>query len=355
MIRIKNSVIQLPAYEVPQKARIKLNQNESPYDIPAEYKSEILNRLRKISWNRYPVENPQDLKRELSDYTGHPVEGIVVGNGSNELILACMLATCDKGDRVTVIRPGFAIYPYLARILQLKIDKVPLHSDFRFDIKKLLSSVKNSKIAFFATPNNPTGTTIDIDGIEEVLRIKKSIVVVDEAYYEFHGLTCQRLLDRYKNLLILRTFSKAFGIAGARLGYLLCDPDVAKHMVKAKPPFSVGIFQQVVAEYLLSKKRFILDTVQKIVTEREKVFNRLNSIPWIMPIPSRANFILFWVKNYSSIDFFHRLYKKGILVRRFNDPDLKNFLRVTIGKPEENKEFIKKIEQIIRKPGGQNA
>jgi histidinol-phosphate aminotransferase len=237
----------------------------------------------------------------------------------------------------------------------LKIDKVPLLADFSFDIKKLLRSVKNSKIAFFATPNNPTGTTIDIDGIEEVLRIKNSIVVVDEAYYEFHGLTCQRLLDRYENLLILRTFSKAFGIAGVRLGYLLCNPDIAKHMVKAKPPFSIGIFQQVVAEYLLSKKGLVLDTVRKIVMEREKVFNRLKSIPEIMPIPSCANFILFGIKNYSSIDFFHRLYKKGILVRRFGGPDLKKFLRVTIGKPEENEEFIKKIKQIIKKPGGQNA
>lgn len=355
MIRIKNSVIQLPAYEVPQQARIKLNQNESPYDIPEEYKIEILNRLKKISWNRYPAENPEDLKRQLSNYVDHPVEGIIIGNGSNELILASMLGTCDKGDRITVIRPGFAIYPYLAKILQLQIDEVPLNNNFRFDTKKLLKSVKNSKITFLATPNNPTGTTIDIDEIEEIVKIKKGIVVVDEAYYEFHGLTCQRLLSKYKNLLIVRTFSKAFGIAGIRLGYLLCNPDVAKHIAKAKPPFSVGIFQQVAGEYLLSKKRLVLDTVQKIVSEREVVFNQLNRISEIMPISSRANFILFGIKNYSSNGIFNRLYKMGVLVRKFNNPELKNMLRVTIGKPEENKEFIKILREIIKDPGGENA
>ncbi|MEO0122504.1 MAG: histidinol-phosphate transaminase [candidate division WOR-3 bacterium] len=352
MINIKEAIITLPAYEVPQQARIKLNQNESPYDIPVEYKKEIFSRLQRIPWNRYPVENPEGLKRELSDYTNYPADGIVVGNGSNELILAIMLAICNKGDTITVIKPGFAIYSYLARVLQLKVDQVPLKSDFTFDVKAFCRSAYNSKLVIFASPNNPTGTAMDIDGIEEVVKMKKCIVAVDEAYYEFHRLTCQKLLDRYRNLIILRTFSKAFGIAGIRLGYLLCQSEVAKQLVKAKLPFSVGIFQQISAQYLLTKKRFFYATVQKIVAERENVFNKLKDISGIVPIPSRANFILFGIKNSSSVRLFEELYKRGILVRRFSDPALENMLRVTMGKPEENKEFIKVMKQLMKKIGG---
>ncbi len=355
MINIKETIIKLPAYEVPQQAKIKLNQNESPYDIPDDYKQEILDRLKKMSWNRYPVEISEGLKSKLADYSNYPAAGIVVGNGSNELILACMLAICSKGERITIVKPGFAIYSYLAQVLQLKINQIPLKNDFTFDENALCRSAYNSKMLIFASPNNPTGTAIGIDKIEEIVRVKNCLVVVDEAYYEFHRLTCRRLLDRYSNLLIIRTFSKAFGLAGVRLGYLLCQPDIAKQIAKAKLPFSVGIFQQISAQYLLTKKKFVRGIAQKIVAEREKVFNTLKVFPDIVPIPSRANFILFKIKNSSSARLFEELSKRGILVRRFNNPDLDNMLRVTIGKPEENEEFLRALNQIMKKSGGDNA
>ncbi|MCX7994277.1 MAG: histidinol-phosphate transaminase [candidate division WOR-3 bacterium] len=349
---IKKAIIELPPYEVPQKALIKLNQNESPYDIPEAYKNEILAQLKKIPWNRYPPEVPEELKKALADYTSHPPEGIVIGDGSNELILASMLATCDKGDSITVVRPGFAIYPYLARILQLKVKEVRLRNDFSFDVEGLLRCVRGSKAVYIATPNNPTGTAIELSGIEKILQMKKAMVIIDEAYYEFHGKTAQGFLFKYPNLLILRTFSKAFGLAGVRLGYMLCHPDVAKQISKAKLPFSVGIFQINVANFLLRKKRLVNEIVKKIIGERERVFEQLNSIPKIIPIPSRANFILFGVKDGSAECIFKKLYEKDILVRKFNHPDLNNMLRVTIGKPLENQIFLKELARIT---GGLDA
>jgi len=354
MIRIKDSVIQLPAYEVPQEARIKLNQNESPFDIPLEYKKEIANRLISLSWNRYPSNELLSLKKSLSRYTDFPVEGIIIGNGSNELILAIILACCDKGDTVTLITPGFAIYPYLSKIMNLKIKEVRLKEDFSFDVEGLCRNAYNSRITFIASPNNPTGTAISIDGIEEVVKMKKSIVVIDEAYFEFHGLTAQQLLNKYENLLVLRTFSKAFGLAGIRLGYLLAQPEIARQIVKAKLPFSVGIFQQVAGDYLLNKRRFVKIVVDKIVKERQRVFRELEVIPQISPVPSRANFILFKIKNHSAESLFERLYKKGVLLRNFSNPILKDMLRVTIGKPEENDTFLKNLNQILKK-GVQDA
>ena len=345
-MQIKKSVLKLPTYEVPQKARIKLNQNESPYDIPAEYKKEILNRLKKSSWNRYPSGNTEELKIALSDYTDYPSQGIIIGNGSNEMILATFLAICDKGDSITLISPGFAIYPYCAKILNLDITEIPLQNDFSFNTKALCKQAHKTKVMLFASPNNPTGTAIGISAIEEIIKINHCLVVVDEAYFEFYGLTAQKLLDKYRNLLILRTFSKAFGLAGVRLGYLIGNKEVVSQIEKAKLPFSVGIFQQVAAEFLLGHKRFVQSVVNKITEEREKIFKELNNMTGVKPTPSRANFILFGLKNHCALEVFQALYKKGILVRRFNHPDLNNMLRVTIGKPVENEVFLEVLRQI---------
>ncbi|MEO0136746.1 MAG: histidinol-phosphate transaminase [candidate division WOR-3 bacterium] len=352
MINLKKVIIKLPPYEVPQEALIKLNQNESPYDIPEECKKEILEQMERVSWNRYPPEDPTDLIKALADYTQHPPEGIVIGNGSNELILASMLATCNKGDSVTVVRPGFALYPYLAKILQLKLREVRLRKDFSFNIGRLLRNAHQSKVLYLATPNNPTGTTLELEQIANLASVRQCMIVVDEAYYEFHGQTAQRLTLKYPNLLILRTFSKAFGLAGIRLGYLLAHPDVAKQIVKAKLPFSVGTFPILVASCLLHRKNLIDETVRMIISERTFLFEGLKNIPGIKPIPSRANFILFVLQGLSADMVFRRLYEKGILVRKFSHPELKNMLRVTVGRHDENSTFLAELGKII---GGLNA
>lgn len=343
MIRLKKSVLELPAYEVPQKALVKLNQNESPCDIPEEYKNEIMERMKKYAWNRYPAGNNIALKKALSHYTDCPYGNIIVGNGSNELIFTVMLAVCDKGDNITLITPGFAIYSYCARIMNLRITEVPLNQDFSFDAQALYKQARKTKLICFASPNNPTGTTIEISAIEEIVKLNQCIVVVDEAYFEFHRVSAQRLVEKYKNILILRTFSKAFSFAGLRLGYLIGHKDVVGQIEKAKLPFSVGIFQQVAGEFMLSQKKFVLNMVNKVIKEREKVMAELELIPGIEPIPSRANFILFTLKRHNANEIFQILYKKGILLRKFSHPSLDNKLRVTIGKPEENQLFLKSL------------
>ncbi|MGB9720561.1 MAG: histidinol-phosphate transaminase [bacterium] len=348
MIRIKNSVIQLPAYEVPQKAKIKLNQNESPYDIPLQYKREILHYLKKLSWNRYPSDNAHELKSRLARYTDHSEDGIMLGNGSNELILTILLATCDRADDIMLVTPGFAIYQYFAKILNLHVTEIPLQEDFSFDIDAMVRQSHKSKVIFFASPNNPTGTVMEISAIEQIAKKSRGLVVVDEAYHEFHRLSAQRLIGRYKNLLILRTFSKAFGLAGIRLGYVLGSSSVIRQVGKAKPPFSVGIFQQVVARVMLEKKKFVQETAARIIKERERMFERLNNIAGVKPIPSRANFILFGLNRLSASQLFENLYAKGILVRRFNHPCLKNMLRVTVGTAENNQLFLRSLQGCIR-------
>ncbi len=345
---IKRSVIELSEYFVPQaRARIKLNQNESPYDIDATLKKEIIIKLRKSKWHRYPLLRPSLLIKAISRYTDFPDPGIVIGNGSNEIIATILFAIGDRKDKVITVSPGFAIYPRVAKIIGLEIVDIPLAEDFRFDVSLILKKSKGAKIIILASPNNPTGTALRIEEIREIVKNFRGIFVVDEAYFEFYQKTAQDFINRFKNLIVIRTFSKAFGLAGIRLGYLLARPEMAKQIDKAKLPFSVGLFQQIAGLVMMKNKSYIGSIVEEIIKERKEMFKQLSRIDGIRPIPSYANFILFELKTKPAKEVFNRLYKQEVLVRSFEAPRLKNALRVTIGKPDENQIFLNHLKTIM--------
>jgi len=345
---IRKSIQELKEYTVPQdKYEVKLNQNESPYDVPEDLKEEIIKKIKTTDWNRYPSRTAIPLVKAISVYTNFPEEGIVAANASNEILQAVFQAICDAGDKVVAISPGFAIYPYLSKIMDLNLAEVPLLEDFSFDIKEIINKGKDAKMVILALPNNPTGTTISIDKIEEIAKNINGIFVVDEAYFEFSKKTAISLLDKYNNIIIIRTLSKAFGLAGLRLGYLLTNTEIAGAVQKAKLPFSVGIFGQIAGEVLLKKNEYIKDIVKKIMDEKEKVFPELTEIPTIVPIPSYTNFILFKTEKISGKELFDEMYRKGVLLRFFDTPRLKNTLRVTIGKPEQNKTFLNTLKEVL--------
>jgi len=348
MIDIRKSIKELKEYKVIQDCSVvKLNQNESPYDIPYELKKEILNKMLKTEWNRYPPINALNLVKEISIFTNYSASGIIVANGSNEIIETIFKTICEKGNKVSIISPGFTIYERLARIHDLEIVDIPLFHDFIFDVSSIIEKSKSTKILIFASPNNPTGTALSIEEINEILTNYKGIVVVDEAYFDFYKKTSQRLLQSFNNLIIIRTFSKAFGLAGLRLGYILTNPRIATLINKVKLPFSVGIFQQIAGELILRNKIYNEETVDRIIKERDKIFSELKKIKGIKPIPSFTNFILFELSTKSAKSIFSMLYEKGVLLRYFTHPRLKNTLRVTIGKPKENEIFLKKLKEIL--------
>jgi histidinol-phosphate aminotransferase len=345
---IRKSIQELKEYTVPQdKYEVKLNQNESPYDVPEGLKEEIIKKIMFADWNRYPSRTAIPLVKAISLYTNFPEEGIVAANASNEILQAVFQTICDTGDRVVAISPGFAIYPYLSKIMDLDLTEVPLLEDFSFDVKEIINKGKDSKMVVLALPNNPTGTTIPAEKIEEIAKNINGIFVVDEAYFEFSGKTSISLLDKYDNIIIIRTLSKAFGLAGLRLGYLLTKKELAGAIQKAKMPFSVGIFGQIAGEMLLKKNEYIKDIVKKIMNEKEKVFSELSGIPTIEPIPSYTNFLLFKTQKMAGKDLFDEMYRKGVLLRFFDTPRLKNTLRITIGKPEENKIFLERLKKVL--------
>ncbi len=350
----RESILSLQSYTVPQKAPVKLNQNESPFDLPVALKEEIFQELKRYNWNRYPPLRDEELLQLLADYTGWPVEGILTGNGSNELIQILFYAVLSPHERLLVVNPGFAVYPRMAKFTESRLLKIRLKEDFSFDtasIIKALREEKKIKMVILACPNNPTGTVMSLEEIEEILKNTSSLVVIDEAYYEFYGRTAVDLLHRYKNLIVLRTLSKAFSAAGLRSGYLLAHPEVVKVLEKTRLPFSSNIFQLAASRIILRRRNLVKKTIETILKERKKLFVRLAQIDGIEPIPSHTNFILFKSTKLAAEKLFDELKEKGILVRYFPTQELKDFLRVTIGREEENATFIKTLNEILKRGG----
>ncbi|MFC2155105.1 histidinol-phosphate transaminase [Acidobacteriota bacterium] len=348
MLNIKESVLKLDGYVVSQDfSRVKLNQNESPFDVPLEIKQEISEKLTQVNWNRYPNNFADPLKRRISQYINFPRKGIIVGNSSTELIQTVMHALCNSYDRIVVTNPGFPIYKRLASILNIKVEEVPLSENFSLDTDALIEKSKGAKIVFLSSPNNPTGNVLSVEDLTLIAGNITGILVVDEAYYEFYKDSAQHLIKMLKNIIIIRTFSKAFNLAGIRLGYMLGNDEVLKELGKAKLPFSIGIFQQLAGEVVMANMDFVKKNVLEVVNERERVYNELKRIPFIHPFPSYANFILFRSKTMPAKDLFRALYDKGVVLRTFKTPELRNCLRVTLGTKTENGFFLRKLKEVM--------
>ena len=325
---------------------IRLNLNESAYPLPDWLKEKILGRLKETNWHYYPPENNSYLLSLLADYIHHQPEGILLGNGSNELIQTVIYACCDSGEAIVTLRPGFSIYKSVAELMNIKVIEVPLREDLSFDLEGIIGAAQNAKILFLNSPHNPTGLTLTSEQIEKIMAKAKSLVVLDEAYAEFSEETSLPLLGYYDNLIILRTFSKAFRLAGGRFGYLAGEPHMVKVLKAARLPFSVGLFQQIAAEVLLEEKDFILKEVKKIVAERERLFHRLKTLQTFKPLPSKANFLLVESARLEAQEVYNRLLRKKILVRIFGSPELKYRFRVTVGQPEENDLLVQALLEI---------
>jgi histidinol-phosphate aminotransferase len=274
----------------------------------------------------------------------------LIGNGSNELILALVIAVCGRGDSVLTVKPGFSVHKRAAELLSTRLIEVPLRENFLFDVPALIREAEQARLVFLASPNNPTGTALEAEDIRKIAEKTAGLLAVDEAYYEFCGRTALPLIAKRENVVVLRTFSKAWRLAGARLGYMLGRPDFVQQAAKARLPFSVGLFAQAAAEVMLDHRERVERSARDIITERERVFQELAKMAGIVPVPSLANFILFEAQGRSASDLFRRLREKGILVRVFDDPLLEKHVRVTVGEAGENDIFLSALREIMEEP-----
>ena len=346
---IKPEVRGLTAYTLKHfDAAVKLDQNENPYELPADIKREIADRVLRRPWGRYPEFVPSGVIKTLSKFTGWTEDGILVGNGSNELIQASLSVTLGPGRRLAVPQPTFTLYKLMATTLQADIDQVMLDEDtLAFNVDKLVAASRTADVVVVCTPNNPTGNLLEHEALTAVLKNAKGLVVVDEAYHEFSGQTALPLLREHRNLVVLRTFSKAMATAGLRFGYMMAHPEIAREVYKSKLPYNVNIFTLTAAEVIIEKHDVLSRGIANLIRERDRVFTELQKRPAVRAFASRANFILIKTAK-PARELFEALYSHGVLIRDVSAyPLLERCLRISIGTPEENNRCLAALDRVL--------
>ncbi len=334
---------------------VKLNQNESPFDLPDDLKREVLDAFLEIPFNRYPAEQPERLRHALGVHLGHDPAGLLLGNGSNELAHTLGLAMVGPGTPVVLPRPQFALYETTVRLFGGEVVGVAPRPDLHFDTDALVAAVEARKPALtvLASPNNPTGLALPPDDIERIVRAADGFVVVDEAYVEFNdGPDAQALLPRYPNLLVMRTFSKAFGLAGLRVGYLMGHPAVIAELLKARLPFMVDRLAETAALALLKRPALLHARVAELKASCRVLTAGLQALDGVTVVPSQTNFVLFRTPLPAPV-VLARLAENGVLVRSMGGyPELPDYLRVNAGTPDENKAFLAALKDALHTPAG---
>lgn len=329
--------------EVPLDKIVKMNANENPYGCSPK----VVKALAKAkNFNIYPDDGQQELRAAISGYARVPAQCIVAGHGSNTLIDSLVRLFVGPGDEVINATPTFDIYRFSTSICGGTLVNTSRDDNFSIDVNAMISAITDkTRLIFLATPNNPTG---NITPREEILALIKTglPVVIDEAYYEFSGETVMPLTNEHKNLIVLRSFSKWAGLAGLRVGYGVFPAQIASAMMAIKIPHNVSVAAEIAVKESLDDLDYLQGKVKALIAERTRLFSELQSIKWLKAYPSKANFIFCAVLKGSASELHQKLQKKGVLVRYFDNPLLKNSIRISIGRPEHTDALMKALRQI---------
>lgn len=350
--RIRPAVRDQSAYVVGgiDEPPVKLNQNESPFDLPPELKDDVLKAFANVPFNRYPDEQSGRLVRAYADYVGCSAEAVLAGNGSNELTYTLGLTLVERGTPVVLPRPMFSLYAKVVRLHDGDLIEVPCRDDFRFDADGLLRAVVDHQPALtvLTTPNNPTGLAMTIGEIEAIAAASRGFVVVDEAYVEFSDEpTALELLDHHHNVILLRTLSKACGLAGLRIGFMIAHPVVIGEILKARIPFMIDPLADAAARTVLKHRDLLEDRARRLVAGRSTLSRALSGLDEVEVVPSQTNFVIFRTPMEPSA-MMARLAEAGVLVRNMGGyPELRGFLRVNAGTDAENNAFLVALKNAL--------
>ncbi len=331
-------------------ARAYLSANENPCNVETEVRNEIKREINKVAFNRYPDPLANELRDMIAEANGLDRDCVLVGNGGDELLFDMALAWGGPGRKFLNMPPTFSVYQNNAELTNTEVVDIPRRADYTIDEEAVLSRVARGDIDYVivTSPNNPTGDLADERFILRLLDATDALVMVDEAYFEFSRGTVRPYLAQHKNLVILRTFSKAFSLAGVRVGYLLGNPEVIREFLKVRQPYSVDAVSQAIARVVFRNRAKFEHGIMQIVSERGRMFRELSQLPGVTAYPSNANYILFRAEGAGEV--WQQLYDRGILVRDFSRaPMLQDCLRVSIGSPEENDEFLAALREILSK------
>jgi histidinol-phosphate aminotransferase len=324
--------------------------NESPFPPSPKAKEAMNSVFPTLGW--YPDSTYFELRGALSSYTGLQSGSIIVANGSTELIDLISRAFIETGDEAILSIPTYSVYRMRLRVAGANIIDAPkVKPDYRYDVNSILSKVSpKTRIIVVVRPDNPIGNVIPDDDMIRILD-SGAVVVLDEAYYEFSGKTLSSLIQKYENLIILRTLSKAFSLAGLRVGYALTNNKIVKYLERARPAFTVSLLAEKIAVAALGDLEYSRNNIKKIIEGRELLLKALSKIKGLKPFPSETNFILVKVEN-SKLPvgkIMMGLVNRGIIVRDYTDAKglQGEYLRITVSTMEDNANLIKGLRELL--------
>lgn len=342
MNREKESIKSLKPYITnPTVCSVKLDANEGDKDL-------YLDLLKKISesditLNYYPDDSYRELKKEINNYVGYEPQNITVGNGSSELLDLCVKTFVDKDETILSLDPTFSMYSIYAQVFSAKYIGAKAEEDFKLDVDSIIKDIKenNPKLVILCNPNNPTGTVLTKEEVRKIVKSTDALIALDEAYMEFGD---ESLIDEvmdYDNLLIVKTVSKAFSLAGIRMGYIVANEEIITSIEKVRAPYNLNSLSAYIATEALKQKERMFDYVEKIKEQRELIYKSLIS-QGIKAYKSSANFVFF---KSSIDDLQNKLVEKDVLIRKFSGK-LDGYYRVSVGTKEQNEKFLEAFKEI---------
>lgn len=335
---------------IPISQIVKLDANENPYGPSPRALQALANagQAQPCPYAIYPDPDQRRLRRAISAYIGQPVERILCGNGSDEIIDLLMRLFLQPGDAVVECPPTFGMYSFNTGVVGGRIVQVWRQEDFSIDVEQVAEAVEQNgaRLIFLPSPNNPDGSILPRETILRLLDLP-AVLVVDEAYAEFSGQSVADLVGRYPNLVVLRTFSKWAGLAGLRIGYGLIPEPIMAHLWKIKPPYNINVAAEAAALASLEDIELLMTNVARIVAERERLLAELRAFDGLWPYPSHANFILFRLLDADAHAVKAGLERRGILLRYYRKPGLDNCLRISVGMPEQNDRALAALREVI--------
>ncbi|MDO5010866.1 MAG: histidinol-phosphate transaminase [Intestinibacter bartlettii] len=343
MNREKESIRSLEPYVTnPTVCSVKLDANEGDRDLYLD----LLKKLGEsdLTLNYYPDDSYSELKKEINNYVGYEPKNITVGNGSSELLDLCVKTFVDKDETILSLDPTFSMYSIYAQVFSAKYIGAKAEDDFKLNVDSIIKDIKenNPKLVILCNPNNPTGSVLTKEEVRKIVKSTDALIALDEAYMEFGD---ESLIDEvmdYDNLLIVKTVSKAFSLAGIRMGYIVANEEIITSIEKVRAPYNLNSLSTYVATEALRQKERMFDYVKKIKEEREKIYKALVDLG-VKAYPSGANFVFFK----SDIDDLQKkLVDKDVLIRKFSGK-LDGYYRVSIGTKEQNEKFLEVFKEVM--------
>jgi histidinol-phosphate aminotransferase len=338
----------------PIESIVKLDANENPFGA-SPLVQEALSTFS--AYSVYPDASQRTARAALAEYVGVSPDLLMLTNGGDELIDLMMRAYLDPGDEVMDFSPSFGMYAFNAQLQDARVIDIPRDEDFNIDVDAAIRALTpRTKLILLTSPNNPTGTVMPTADVRRILDTGY-LVVLDEAYFEFANADGQGFetmageVSHYPNLVVLRTFSKWAGLAGLRIGYGVLPPEVSEHLWKLKPPFNVNVAALTAMRASLDDADRLMDSVRRIIAERNRLLVELPKTRILKPYPTRSNFMLCDVVGIGGPVLRDRLADEGILIRHYGTPRLMNCLRISVGRPEQNDVLLATLTRIADELG----